>query len=383
MVAFVVMAVARKQDLRETRMRHNKRLRDQHRRADSKKKHMNAAAMANRKASAAAAKKAEKKASASSVAKTTRDEPFSLAGNLVSAASLGATTALKGLGMLSSVLSAAHKFKKGIQPHPEGKASAAAPPRRAEVKCRDPSAWEEAKDPRGKTYYVNAKLGATSWTKPPAKLKVGWHAAKDPHSTRVYYFHDGTGETSWVAIPDDGSWACTNCTLENTRSATACKVCGAGKVPKGKWACPQCTAHNECGRDVVCCMCGCVGPESVGKAQKDSGSAQKSMAGTVRQAQAGASVQRSSALSERAEAGASFFSELVHVAPLWMFKGRSVGAALFKGAAGVYKPEVEEETVVELGGAAWMSSALDRRGVGGEGGGVVLAEAVSAVPMRR
>ena len=49
----------------------------------------------------------------------------------------------------------------------------------------------------------------------------------------------------------------------------------------------------------------------------------------------------------------------------------------------MYKPEVEEETVVELGGAAWMSSALDRRGVGGEGGGVVLAEAVSAVPMRR
>ena len=94
--------------------------------------------------------------------------------------------------------------------------------------------------------------------------------------------------------------------------------------------------------------------------------------------------QRHSALSESAEE-VSFFSELVQVAPMWMFRGRSVGAALFKGASAVYKPEVEEETVVELGGTAWERSATNRRqddvGTGVGTGGVVVAEAVRAAPL--
>lgn len=66
------------------------------------------------------------------------------------------------------------------------------------------SDWAEHKDPTsGRTYYHNAKTGATSWEKPAGFGAAStadasaWTAVKDPSSGKTYYYNASTGQTSW------------------------------------------------------------------------------------------------------------------------------------------------------------------------------------------
>lgn len=84
-----------------------------------------------------------------------------------------------------------------------------------------PPGWSAAVDPgSGRTYYVNASTGQTSW-EPPAvptsstaapqfvniempkaapgapNLPAGWTAAVDPSSGQTYYMNSITGQTTW------------------------------------------------------------------------------------------------------------------------------------------------------------------------------------------
>jgi len=83
-----------------------------------------------------------------------------------------------------------------------------------------PAGWSAAVDPTsGRTYYVNATTGQTSWEPPAAPaqttsatsippaapgmqagappLPAGWSAAVDPNSGQTYYMNSITGQTSW------------------------------------------------------------------------------------------------------------------------------------------------------------------------------------------
>ena len=82
---------------------------------------------------------------------------------------------------------------------------------------RLPPDWTEANDPSsGRAYYVNAKTGETTWERPLAGPKApvmaalpppgppgggamppGWSAQVDPASGRTYYVNAVTGATSW------------------------------------------------------------------------------------------------------------------------------------------------------------------------------------------
>lgn len=79
-----------------------------------------------------------------------------------------------------------------------------------------PAGWREVPDPAsGRSYYVNDSSGQTTWDKPtggggggiplppgaapgggPA-LPPGWTATQDPASGRTYYVHAQSGATSW------------------------------------------------------------------------------------------------------------------------------------------------------------------------------------------
>ena len=68
-----------------------------------------------------------------------------------------------------------------------------------------PPGWSQAVDPAsGRTYYVNANTGETSWETPggggapaPPSLPAGWQSAVDPSSGKTYYVNSMTGQTSW------------------------------------------------------------------------------------------------------------------------------------------------------------------------------------------
>ena len=64
-----------------------------------------------------------------------------------------------------------------------------------------PVGWEAAKDPTsGKVYYYNRTSGERQWDKPEVKeatLPEGWSIAKDPTTGKEYYYHEKTKETRW------------------------------------------------------------------------------------------------------------------------------------------------------------------------------------------
>jgi polyglutamine-binding protein 1 len=76
-----------------------------------------------------------------------------------------------------------------------------------------PAGWTEAMDNYRHTYYYNASLGKSSWTRPtstdanvigvmvanpaPKILPPGWKSAVDPKTNRTYYCNSSTKVTTW------------------------------------------------------------------------------------------------------------------------------------------------------------------------------------------
>jgi E3 ubiquitin-protein ligase NEDD4 len=59
-----------------------------------------------------------------------------------------------------------------------------------------PPGWEQRRDARGRTYYVDHNTQKTQWAPPPQPLPSGWEERTDPQG-RKYYVDHNTRTTTW------------------------------------------------------------------------------------------------------------------------------------------------------------------------------------------
>ena len=102
-------------------------------------------------------------------------------------------------GKEGSVQSGGEDMDKSVHSADSGTGSIDGSTHARSMRADPPDPWEQRLDPgTGRTYYFNARTGASAWDKPAQE----WERRHDPTSRRVYYFSTRSGQSVWDKPPN-------------------------------------------------------------------------------------------------------------------------------------------------------------------------------------